>query len=296
MTLELIAPAKLNLTLEILGKREDGYHELISLMQTIDLADTVTLVPAEQLTVVAEGELGGALPPLEANLAYRAAVALRHVAGRPEIGATIRLHKNVPSGGLGGGSSDAAAVLRGLDHLWGVGCADAELAAVAASVGSDVTFFLHGGTALATGRGEIVEPLRDMPSQDLTLFSPDETSEDKTKRMYAQISPADYSDAVLTKQAVEKLRAGEPMTWWDTGNAFDRHLKTLAPRAAAATRACTQMGVGVVATGAGPAFFSLMALDELPPALLDRLRDEFGVTARGVRTLTRAESLAVREV
>src|SRR4029079_9791434 len=138
--------------------------------------------------------------------------------------------------------------------------------------------------------------LPDLPSQDLTLFLPDETIEDKTKRMYAQITPADYSDAGLTSQTVEKLRAGEPLTWWDVGNAFDRHLKALAPRAAAAMRACTQSGVGVVATGAGPAFFSLMALGEMPASLLERLQREFGVTARGVRTLTRAESLAVREV
>jgi hypothetical protein len=95
---------------------------------------------------------------------------------------------------------------------------------------------------------------------------------------------------------VEKLGAGEPLTWWDAGNAFDRHLKTLAPKAAAAMLACTQAGVGVVATGAGPAFFSLMALDEIPALLLERLQGQFGVTARGVRTLTRAESLAVREV
>jgi hypothetical protein len=100
---------------------------------------------------------------------------------------------------------------------------------------------------------------------------------------------------VLTTQAVEKLRAGEPLTWWDVGNAFDRHLKALAPKAAGAMRACTQAGVGVAATGAGPAFFSLMALSEIPETLLDRLRGEFGVTARGVRTLTRAESLATRE-
>ena len=295
MTLELIAPAKLNLTLEILGKREDGYHDVMSLMQTIDLADVVTLESADELTLVSEGSVDD-LPAMDANLAFKAAVALRDTAGQPALGATVRLSKKVPSGGLGGGSSDAAAVLRGLNQLWGLSFSDEELSPIAASIGSDVTFFLHGGTALATGRGEIIEPMLDLPSQELTLFLSDETVEDKTKRMYAQITPADYSDAVLTTQAVEKLRAGEPLTWWDTGNAFDRHLKALAPKAAAAMRACTQVGVGVVATGAGPAFFSLMALEEIPAALLDRLQGEFGVTARSVRTLTRAESLAVREV
>jgi 4-diphosphocytidyl-2-C-methyl-D-erythritol kinase len=296
MTLELIAPAKLNLTLEILGKREDGYHDVISLMQTIDLRDVVTLDAADELTLFADDASAAALPEVEANLAYRAAIALRDAAGRSGLGATIRLQKDIPIGGLGGGSSDAAAVLRGLNKLWDLKLGDEDLSAIAAPLGSDVTFFRHGGTALATGRGEIIQSLPDLPSQELTLFLPDETIADKTKRMYAQISPADYSDAVLTTQTVEKLRAGEPLTWWDIGNAFDRHLKALVPKAAGAMRACTQAGVGVVATGAGPAFFSLMAPSEIPQTLLERLLGEFGVTARGVRTLTRAESLAVREV
>jgi ribosomal RNA small subunit methyltransferase A/4-diphosphocytidyl-2C-methyl-D-erythritol kinase len=296
MTLELLAPAKLNLTLEILGKHEDGYHEVISLMQAIDLGDIVTLQPAGELRLVAEGAGVGSLPDEQANLAYRAAVALRNTASQPDLGATIRLQKDVPSGGLGGGSSDAAAVLRGLNQLWDLGLSEEELSPIAASIGSDVTFFLHGGTALATGRGEIIEPLPDMPSQELTLFLSDETISDKTKRMYAQITPADYSDAGLTTQAVEKLRTGEPLTWWDVGNVFDRHLKMLAPKGAGAMRLCTQGGVGVIATGAGPAFFSLMSLSEIPRTLLDRLESEFGVTARAVRTLTRAESLVVREV
>src|SRR6476661_6586431 len=131
MTLELIAPAKLNLTLEILGKREDGYHEVISLMQAIDLGDTVTLETARELTLVAEGSAANDLPNAENNLAYRAAVTLRQAATRPDLGATIHLHKNIPSGGMGGGSSDAAAVLRGLNLLWDR-LSQEELAAIAA--------------------------------------------------------------------------------------------------------------------------------------------------------------------
>src|SRR5262249_46823850 len=99
MTLELIAPAKLNLTLEILNKREDGYHEVMSLMQAIDLGDVVTLEAADELTLVSEGSTGD-LPASEANLAFKAAIALRDAAGDSKLGATIRLHKNVPSGGL----------------------------------------------------------------------------------------------------------------------------------------------------------------------------------------------------
>jgi 4-diphosphocytidyl-2-C-methyl-D-erythritol kinase len=294
MTLELIAPAKLNLTLEILGKRDDGYHEVISLMQAIDLCDRVTLEAALETELSLDGDMAG-VPGDESNLVYRAMDALQ--AKGSAVPARIGITKHIPAGyGLGGGSTDAAAVLRGLTHLGQTKLDAEDLAGMTASIGSDETFFLHGGTALATGRGEVIEPLPDLPAQELTLFLPDETIEDKTRRMYGQITPADYSDASLTQRAVEKLRAGEPLTWWDVGNAFDRHLKTLAPKAAAAMRACTQAGVGVVATGAGPAFFSLMALPEMPGALLERLQGEFGVTARGVRTLTRAESLAVREV
>lgn len=295
MTLELIAPAKLNLTLEVLGKRENGYHEVISLMQAIDLCDRVTLEAAPAFELRLDGGIAG-VPSGESNLVYRALNALQAATGAG-TGARISITKHIPAGyGMGGGSTDAAAVLRGLTRLSRPQLSAEELAAITASIGSDETFFLHGGTALATGRGEVIERLPDMPSQELTLFLPDETIADKTRRMYAQITPADYSDASLTRQAVEKLRAGEPLTWWDVGNAFDRHLKTLAPKAAGAMRACTQAGVGVVATGAGPAFFSLMALSEMPEALVERLQGEFGVSTRGVRTLTRAESLAVREV
>ena len=259
MTLELIAPAKLNLTLEVLGKRDDGYHEVISLMQAIDLCDRVTLEAAPETELRLDGDVAG-VPSGESNLVYRAVNALQSVTGSIAA-ARISVTKRIPAGyGMGGGSTNAAAVLRGLTRLGQTKLSTEDLSAVSALLGSDETFFLHGGTALATGHGELIEPLPDLPPQELTLFLPDETIADKTKRMYAQITPADYSDASLTQQAVEKLRAGEPLTWWDVGNAFDRHLKALAPKAAAAMRACTQAGVGVVATGAGPAFFSLMAL------------------------------------
>jgi len=295
VALELIAPAKLNLTLEVLGKREDGYHEVVSLMQTIDLGDKVVLESAPTFELRLDGDVAG-VPDGESNLVYRAVQALEAATGT-ELGARITITKRIPAGfGMGGGSTDAATALRGLVKLHNLKLSQSELGAVAASIGSDVTFFLHGGTALATGRGEVIEPLPDMPPQDLTLFTSHEDIADKTRRMYAQITPADFSDASLTQRAVEVMRAGEPLTWWETGNAFDRHLKALAPRSAAAMRACTQAGVGVVATGAGPAFFSLMALPEMPEALLEKLRGEFGVTARAVRTLSRAESLAVREV
>ena len=296
MKLELIAPAKLNLTLEVLGRREDGYHEVVSLMQAVDLADRVVVEASDRLELSVSGPAAAGVPCDERNLAYRAAAALHDAAGRRPLGARVALEKQVPTGGLGGGSSDAAAVLRGLNQLWGLGMAAEDLSRVAAGLGSDVAFFLQGGTALATGRGEIVEPLADIGPLELTLLTPADVIQDKTKRMYALLSPADYSDGSFSARAVEKLRRRERLDWWDVGNVFDRHLKSLMPRAAAAMRMCTQAGVGVVATGAGPAFFSLMPYEEIQPGLLQRLHEEFGVLARPVRTVTRADSLAVREV
>src|SRR5688572_1616608 len=110
MALELIAPAKVNLTLEVLGRREDGYHEIASVIQTLDLADSVRLEWGESLEIEVAGEATAGLPEEgQANLAYRAAQELAGEAGRPDLGAVIRLEKRVPAGmGLGGGSSDAA--------------------------------------------------------------------------------------------------------------------------------------------------------------------------------------------
>jgi len=161
MALELLAPAKINLTLEVLKRRDDGYHEVATLMQTIDMCDRLRIEPANTVALQLGGDaLAGV--PLEGpgNLAYRAALALMEEAGDMALGARIILEKRVPAGsGLGGGSSDAAAVLRGLNRFWGLDLELEALSAVAARVGSDVSFFLHCGTAECRGRGEAVNPL-----------------------------------------------------------------------------------------------------------------------------------------
>lgn len=160
------APAKINLRLEILGRREDGYHDIDTIMQTVDLVDTLELVARDDdgfSLTVAERSKG--VPADETNLVIKAAKALarelRSRAGNADLpGADIELVKRIPSGaGLGGGSSDAAATLVGLRELWNADVSDDLLEDVAASVGSDVPFFVRGGTVRCTGRGEILEPL-----------------------------------------------------------------------------------------------------------------------------------------
>ena len=162
------APAKLNLFFEVLGKREDGYHEIETLMCPIDLYDTLYFQedPSGQLELECEktcpsaGLSGGApveLPEGRANLVWRAADLLRRRAGG-RAGAVLRLVKRIPTqAGLGGGSSDAAAALAAGNLGWGLRWSQAELAAAAAELGSDVAFFLAGGAAVCRGRGERVE-------------------------------------------------------------------------------------------------------------------------------------------
>jgi 4-diphosphocytidyl-2-C-methyl-D-erythritol kinase len=152
----LRAPAKINLCLRVLGRRPDGYHEVESVIQLVGLYDDVTIRPRRRGIIVTVE--GADLPTGPGNLAYDAAAALAHeVPGSP--GAAIRLVKRIPLGaGLGGGSSDAATVLVGLNRLWELRWPRRRLAEVGAKLGSDVPFFFFGPTAWVTGRGERVTP------------------------------------------------------------------------------------------------------------------------------------------
>jgi 4-diphosphocytidyl-2-C-methyl-D-erythritol kinase len=298
MTLELIAPAKLNLVLEVTGRRADGYHDLASVMQTIDLADTVRLEPASSIEIeVAGDEVRGVPREGPRNLAFRAAHALAEAARNPDLGARIELEKRIPAGmGLGGGSTDAAAVLRGLNRLWGLDLSVEALTEVAATVGSDVAFFLHGGTAFVSGRGEQVEPLPDIEAKDLTLFVADMDLEDKTRRMYGALSSADFTDGHKARVAAESARRGLPLSESDLHNAFDRHVGELAPQVVSAMALCREENLGVFAAGSGPGFFTPVAIGELPPLILRELERDWAVRAVACRTMSREAAVAIREL
>lgn len=162
----LIAPAKINLYLEIIGDRPDGYHELAMILQSIDLADQIDLRSngTDYIRVHCDDP---AIPVDNSNLAYKAAALMAEQF--PQIynkfgGVDITIHKRIPMGaGLAGGSTDAAAVLVGIDLMWKLGLTQAEIQDLAAQLGSDIPFCVSGGTAIATGRGEKLAPL---PSVD----------------------------------------------------------------------------------------------------------------------------------
>jgi 4-diphosphocytidyl-2-C-methyl-D-erythritol kinase len=155
----LLAPAKINLHLEILGLRTDGFHELAMIMQSINLADLVEIrnIPGQDIRLQCDRP---EVPSDCTNLAYRAAELMAHRYPAAARGIEISLHKRIPmAAGLAGGSGNAAAVLVGLDLLWELGLTQAELQEIGAVLGSDVPFCISGGTALATGRGEVIDNL-----------------------------------------------------------------------------------------------------------------------------------------
>jgi 4-diphosphocytidyl-2-C-methyl-D-erythritol kinase len=161
--------AKINWTLDVLYLRQDAYHEIRTIYQTVSLFDRLELTPAEGILVKCDHP---AVPCDDSNLVYKAAAALQQAAAT-RTGARIRIEKQIPvGGGLGGGSSNAAATLLGLSRLWRLNTGPAALFEIAAGIGSDVPFFLVGGTAIGAGRGEEVYPLADVKWDNLLLVNP----------------------------------------------------------------------------------------------------------------------------
>ncbi len=251
--LVLSAAAKVNLALEVLDRRPDGYHEIATVMQAVDLSDRLVLEDADGVTL--ESSAAG-LPTDERNLACRAALALRRAA-EVERGVRITLDKRIPAAaGLGGGSSDAAAVLVGLNRLWGLRWPLARLDEVAAEIGMDVPFFLRGGTALATGRGERVTPVEGA-SLALVLVNP--RFGVSTAEMYARVTPALYSDGARARAVVGALRKrGATRIAGSLYNGLEAVACTAYPQLEQMRAALLAAGaLGAAMSGSGPTVFGV---------------------------------------
>jgi 4-diphosphocytidyl-2-C-methyl-D-erythritol kinase len=293
MRLRLTAPAKINWTLEVLDRRPDGFHSVKTILQTIDLCDSLELEPAAELTVAATGE---GLPPPDENLTLRAARLLQERTSYSG-GARMRLTKSIPvAAGLGGGSSDAAAALRGLDRLWGLALPHERLVELAAEVGSDVPFFLYGGTALAEGRGERITPLPDAPRTAILVVVPPLSIPHKTRRMYSLLGPEHYSDGAASDRFADALRRGRPLEDSDLYNVFSALAFRAFPELQACRQTLIQAGASAVhLAGSGPALFVLLR-DEEQRERLARAAASAGARAFAATTIMSSQALATEEI
>ena len=278
--MEIQAFAKLNLTLDILGKREDGYHDLRMVMQSITLADTLTLEEnqGEGLRVNANLRF---LPTGEKNLAAAAALRFWEALGREPEDLDIRIEKRIPvCAGMAGGSSDAAAVLRALNQRAGEPFSPKELARLGERVGSDVPYCVLGGTALAEGRGEVLTPLAPLPRCWVVACKPDFPI--STPELFAQADRVKLRRRPDTAGLVAALEAG------DLGgvarrmyNVFEDVLPArLYTRVAEIKNVLIQCGaLGANMSGSGPTAFGLFdrleAAQEARACLVQRYRDTF---------------------
>ena len=249
------APAKLNLTLEVLKKRPDGFHEIRSVVQTVTFNDKLTIGPSSRV------EFKCNLPGWSASksLVSKTVSLLQNATGTHQ-GALIEIDKRIPiSSGLGGDSSDAAAVLRGLNLLWNLKLSLRDLIAYASQLGSDVPLFLYGGTVLIEGKGEKIRPLRPMPHMTVILLIPPLLkTENKTQQMYSQLSVRNYTPGTITEDFLNMLdgKASKPgiglyNVFEEPAYRFFTGLKEFKNKFIEAG------GEGVHVAGSGPALFSL---------------------------------------
>jgi 4-diphosphocytidyl-2-C-methyl-D-erythritol kinase len=253
-TLFVRSYAKINLTLDVLGRRADGYHELATVMQTIDLYDTLCLTVTDEASV----RVVSTRPDLDGddNLAVRAAQALRQRLKLPQ-GVGIELDKRIPvAAGLGGGSSNAAAVLLALQQRWPLTSPD--LLAIATALGSDVPFFLTGGLALCEGRGERVTPLAPQwprAMRWLLLLKP--TIGVSTAAVFRSLPASDYTDGTHSRAVSAALQAERELHPEDLHNGLERGVLERYPEVARAREDFLQAGASFVRlSGSGPTLFA----------------------------------------
>ncbi len=265
------APAKINLTLEVLGKRPDGFHEVRSVIQAINLCDSLVFRLSDSI------EFGSDNPDFvpKESLVSRAAALLQQASGCSK-GAKIEVEKRIPlSSGLGGDSSDAAAVLLGLNELWPPRLKPANLLELAPRLGSDVAFFLYGGTARAEGRGEVVTPLPSLPRKWVVLLMPPlRRMEEKTRQLYGRLKPSHYSDGQITDRMVVGLTRGAVSSSM-LFNTFENVAYDFFPKLKVYKKHFLKLGADHVhLAGSGPALFTLLEDKAKAEDLYTRCKDQ----------------------
>ncbi len=280
------AYAKLNLTLSVLGRRPDGYHDLASILQTISLHDTLHITPTHDGAITCDVDTTAL--QTEDNLVLRAARLLRQVIGDDRLGARITLRKQIPiQGGLGGGSSDGVTALLALNRLWGARLPDDQLVELAAEFGSDTAYFVHGGAARIAGRGEIVTPLPDAEPLAFVLANPPVSV--STAIVFRRLAPRDFGAPEDTNHVERAIAAGASVP-------FERLTNTLEPVVMAAyapviaTReALLDLGAPLVRmSGSGPTLYVPFHEQTAAQSLFDVAR-EHGLRVFLCRSVGREE-------
>lgn len=273
--MELLANAKINLTLDILRRREDGYHDLQMVMQSVTLADELTVAPARGEEGQAASDLSF-LPTGGRNLAQVAAAAFRQATGlTAEVDVSIRKHVPVCAG-LAGGSADAAAVLRAMNRLAGTGLSPAELAGIGERVGSDVPFCVLGGTALAEGRGERLTPLPPLPPCHIVICKPPFSI--STPQLFGRVNVRKIVRRPDTAGVIAALGDGDlPGVARRMYNVFEDVLEPRRFAEISAIKAalidCGALGASM--SGSGPSVFGLFHREEDALDASARLRESY---------------------
>lgn len=273
MRLKLKSHAKINLILEVLFRRQDGYHQLRSILQELELHDTLYLeeIPGGKLELICDDP---SLPSGKGNLAFRAAQLMQSTYA-PARGVRIRLKKRIPvAAGLGGGSSNAAAVLKGLNRLWGLFLHDDDLRKLGSLLGSDVPFFISGGTALAGGRGEIIQPLPFFPRTKVLLVAV-HGAKLSAAEVYSALDLDKISSMTkidrfvrLLEKNVDGAGAGVGKDYFNAlTSLIQNHLETpvfeLHKDTASLKEKLLQQGLAATVSGSGPTLFILSRDDQL---------------------------------
>jgi len=278
------APAKINLVLDVLRKRNDGYHEVEMVMTMIDLADRLELheLPDDKIVISSHS---GYIPLDEKNLAFQAARLIKERYGVRK-GVYIHLNKHIPvAAGLAGGSSDAAATLRGLNRLWGLNIPPDELRELGAELGSDVPFCVTGGTAIARGRGEKLEPIPSPPQCWVVLARPPVNV--STADIYGKLNVAAISRHPSAQAMREAIEAKDfERVCQNLGNVLEEVTMSLYPEVRRIKECMIRLGAeGVLMSGSGPSVFSLVRRESKVARIYNGLRG-FCKEVYAVRILT----------
>ena len=279
ITIQELAYSKLNLTLDVLGKREDGYHDLKSVMQTVAYCDDISL----EIGTGAPWSLTCTDPEIPAdsrNLAWKAARAFYDATGIPDDGLTIHITKRIPSqAGMGGGSSDAAAVLRGLNRAYDNPLTPMALADVGAKVGSDVPFCVIGGTVMCEGRGERLRPITPMPDCVILVCKPEFSM--STPALYRQLDESEMMNHPDNDAMEAALKNGDLNSIGKLlSNVFDPVVSASYPLMDQLRQMYMDAGaLGCQMSGSGSAFFGIMpdlqSAENLAVSLKNLCKDVF---------------------